>query len=149
MRIGMKLIMISILASFNALIASDWPQFRGADQSHVIMNEILPTTWSDSTNIRWVQPMEGESWSSPIITGDKVFYSSTVLLEKAPRPKKKEGENQRRRRQDDKSYLKDMYRWQLVCLSLKDGKELWKAVSLEGNPRIKKTMEVHMRVNHP
>ena len=134
----MKLNLILVLISFTFLIASDWPQFRGADQSHVIINQNLPETWSDSTNIRWVQSMEGESWSSPIISGYKVFYSSAVLLNKAPRPIKEEGQNQRRDQQDDNSYLKDVYRWQLVCLNLKNGKELWKAVSLEGNPRVKK-----------
>jgi outer membrane protein assembly factor BamB len=40
--------------------------------------------------------------------------------------------------EDDKSYLEDIYRWEVTCLDLQTGTELWKQVAYHGHPRIKK-----------
>ena len=38
----------------------------------------------------------------------------------------------------DTSYLKEIYRWELTCLDLNTGKELWKRIAYEGTPRVMK-----------
>ena len=40
--------------------------------------------------------------------------------------------------EDTTGFLKDTYRWEVTCLDLNTGKEIWKQVPYEGNPRIKK-----------
>lgn len=115
---------------------TNWPQFRGPDCSMVVSDADLPTEWGDSLNIRWKQPMQGESWSSPIISGDKVLYSSSVLLKKAPVEQTESDSVQTDQNKDNQ--LKNIYQLKLTCLNLKTGNELWSAVSFEGNPKIKK-----------
>ncbi len=39
---------------------------------------------------------------------------------------------------NDTSFLKDVYRWEVTCINLNSGKELWKQVALKGSPRISK-----------
>ncbi len=39
---------------------------------------------------------------------------------------------------NDTTYLKDVYRWEVSCIDLNTGKEIWKQVSYKGNPRVKK-----------
>lgn len=125
---------------------NNWPKFLGPDNGMILLSEQLPEVWNDSTNVRWTQTMDGESWSSPIVSGNKIFYSSAVLVKEAP---KKEVENTPPSPapatgstppapEEDNSYKEAVYRWQLTCLDVKTGQELWKAVSYEGNPRIKK-----------
>lgn len=114
---------------------NEWPQFRGPDDDMVVEGKYLPTTWSDSTNVKWTVELTGESWSSPIVWGDKVFYSSAQLVKKAPEKPQTDAENP----EDEKNMLPDdVYRWQLFCLDANSGEELWNVVSYEGTPRIRK-----------
>jgi outer membrane protein assembly factor BamB len=114
---------------------SNWPKFLGPENGMVVDNDQLPTEWSDSLNVKWTQNVVGESWSSPIVSGDKIFYATAVLVKKAPEKPKAENNEQ----EEDKRILpEDVYSWQLHCLDLITGNELWKATSYEGTPRIKK-----------
>ncbi|WP_167607005.1 PQQ-binding-like beta-propeller repeat protein [Maribellus sediminis] len=120
----------------SACSTNNWPNFRGPNDSMVISAGELPTEWNDSTHVKWTQSLNGESWSSPIVYGDKVFYSSAILLKKAPEKPKSEDPTQQDA--DKNSLPEDIYRWQLTCLDVKTGNELWNVVSYEGTPRIKK-----------
>mgnify|MGYP000035345114 FL=1 len=114
---------------------NEWPKYHGPNDNMVVNNEDLPTEWNDSLNIKWTNEMEGESWSSPIVSGDKIFYSAAVLVKKAPEKPKDENSAQ----QEDKRILpNDVYSWQLHCLDVNTGNELWKVTSYEGTPRINK-----------
>jgi len=134
-----KTALFFVLALFLILTScttNEWPRFRGPDDNMVINRKDLPDQWSDSLNIKWSAEMIGESWSSPIVYGDKVFFSSAVQVKKAPeKPKNEENDQQ----QEDKNRLpEDVYRWQLTCLDLESGEELWNVISREGTPRIRK-----------
>jgi len=136
---------------------NNWPKFLGPDSGMILSSTDLPESWNDSTTVRWTQAMDGESWSSPIISGNKVFYSSAVIVKEAPKkaeeapappPPPAGGNNPQpgngntppppAPQEEDNSYKEAVYRWQLTCLDVSTGEELWKAVSYEGNPRIKK-----------
>ncbi|MDX1961674.1 MAG: PQQ-binding-like beta-propeller repeat protein [Pirellulales bacterium] len=89
-----------------ALSAEDWARFRGPNGSG-ISNETVPTTWSDTENLKWKTPLPGYGSSSPIIVGDKVFvtcYSGYGT---------EGGGNQ------------ENLRRHLVCVNRVDGKILW------------------------
>jgi len=62
-----------------ALLAQDWPQFRGPDgQGHSDVKS-LPLAWSDtSPNIKWRTSIEGLGWSSPVIGGGKIWLTSAA-----------------------------------------------------------------------
>jgi outer membrane protein assembly factor BamB len=40
--------------------------------------------------------------------------------------------------EEDESYKDDVYRWEVTCIDLNSGKELWKQIAFKGHPRIKK-----------
>ncbi len=57
--------------------SAGWPQFRGPDgQGHV--TGPIPTTWSDSDNIKWSAAIPGKGWSSPVILDGKVWLTTAV-----------------------------------------------------------------------
>lgn len=38
----------------------------------------------------------------------------------------------------DTAFRKDVYRWEVTCINLNTGKEIWKQVAFKGSPRVKK-----------
>jgi len=58
--------------------ATDWPEFRGADgQGHCTATN-LPTAWSSSKNVAWKTPLPGLGWSSPVVSGGRIFLTTAV-----------------------------------------------------------------------
>ena len=87
--------------------AENWPHFRGPTGQGISSEKGLPLSWSVTSNILWKTTLPGESWSSPIVWGDRVFVTSS--------PK------------DGKSL-------ELLCLEAGTGKVLWNRQVLEQNP---------------
>lgn len=101
--------------------SNNWPQFRGPEFNMIATGKNLPTEWGDDLNVRWTYEVSGDSWSSPVVWGNKVFIASAFPVTVS-----------------DSSYLEDVYRWQVACVDLETGDELWKQIAYEGNPRTKK-----------
>jgi outer membrane protein assembly factor BamB len=64
----------------------DWPQFRGPDLNPVGLSKSLPDRWSKTENIERVANITGRGWSSPIVTGGKVFVTTAVTEGKSKLP---------------------------------------------------------------
>ncbi len=62
-----------------------WPQFRGPDANPVGTHARLADRWSKTENVEWSQEIPGRGWSSPIVTGGKV-YLTTVTTEGKSKP---------------------------------------------------------------
>jgi hypothetical protein len=62
-----------------------WPQFRGPDSNPVGTHARLAERWSKTENVEWFQEIPGRGWSSPIVTGGKV-YVTTVTTEGKSKP---------------------------------------------------------------
>lgn len=60
------------------LLAEDWPQFRGPGGQGHSTEQGLPTTWSETKNVRWKSPIPGSGWSSPVIVGDGIFLTTAT-----------------------------------------------------------------------
>lgn len=57
----------------------DWPQWRGPlGTGAAAKSANPPTTWSDTTNIKWKVRVPGDGTSTPIILGDKVFIQTAI-----------------------------------------------------------------------
>ncbi|MFN0087351.1 MAG: PQQ-binding-like beta-propeller repeat protein [Blastocatellia bacterium] len=68
----------SVLLLAGAVNAQNWPQFRGpAGQGHSAETG-LPLKWSADENIAWKTELPGESWSSPIVWGSRVFVTTAT-----------------------------------------------------------------------
>lgn len=61
------------------LAAQDWPQFRGpGGQGHAAVTS-LPLEWSDdSANVAWKSPVDGLGWSSPVVSGTRVWMTTAT-----------------------------------------------------------------------
>jgi outer membrane protein assembly factor BamB len=55
-----------------------WPQFRGPDSNPVSTNARLAETWGKTENVEWSAEIPGRGWSSPIVTGGRVFITSAT-----------------------------------------------------------------------
>ena len=62
-----------------------WPQFRGPESNPVGMHARLAERWSKTENVEWSQEIPGRGWSSPIVTGGRV-YVTTVTTEGKSKP---------------------------------------------------------------
>jgi len=78
--------MLVVFFSFIALVAGDWPQFRGPNSDGHATGPFTPTEWSDSKNIAWKVPIEGLGWSSPAVVDGKVFLTTAVAKDKGSTP---------------------------------------------------------------
>ncbi len=69
-----------------ASVDPGWPQFRGPDANPVSINPKLPDRWSKTENIEWSVMIPGRGWSSPIVTGNNVFLTTTVTEGESKKP---------------------------------------------------------------
>ncbi|HKO63545.1 MAG TPA: PQQ-binding-like beta-propeller repeat protein [Pyrinomonadaceae bacterium] len=63
-----------------------WPQFRGPDANPVGTHAKLADRWSKTENVEWSQEIPGRGWSSPIVTGGKVYLTSVTTEGKSKPP---------------------------------------------------------------
>lgn len=70
-----KLLLIPVLAI--CADAEDWPQWRGANNG-VVGASRAPLAWDSTRNIAWKTPIEGAGHSSPVISGNLVFLTTSV-----------------------------------------------------------------------
>jgi outer membrane protein assembly factor BamB len=58
-----------------AVLAGDWPQFKGPNASGVSPEKNLPVEWSKDKGIRWKAPLPARGVSSPVVAGGKVYVT--------------------------------------------------------------------------
>lgn len=61
-----------------ALLAGDWPQFRGVNSDGHAPAAATPLEWSDTKNVAWKVAVPGLGWSSPVIVGDRLYLTTAV-----------------------------------------------------------------------
>ena len=72
----MALVMVAAAAA--PLCAEDWPRFRGPTGQGISHETGVPSEWSATSNIAWKTPIPGEGWSSPVVSGDRVFLTAAT-----------------------------------------------------------------------
>ena len=72
------LLSIPICASSVAVSADQWPQFRGPDGQGHSSEARLPLEWSETKNVAWKAPLAGLGWSSPVVSGGRVWLTTSV-----------------------------------------------------------------------
>lgn len=73
MKINFHTLLILFLLTLTA--RADWKQWRGpTGQGHTTAT--LPTTWSETENVKWRSTVPGKGWSSPVIEGDQVWVTT-------------------------------------------------------------------------
>lgn len=74
-------LVVSVLFAFTpalAINAENWPQFRGPNAQGISTEKHVPLQWTATENVAWRREIPGESWSSPIVWGDRVFVTTAT-----------------------------------------------------------------------
>jgi outer membrane protein assembly factor BamB len=109
-----------------------WPQWRGPLSSGVSPTATPPTTWSETSNVRWKVKVPGSGTATPIIWGDRIFIQTAV-----PTGKKaaSAGGAALAALQGNLSVNPmEAFRFSLLCLDRKSGKTVWEKVAREEVP---------------
>ncbi|MBN2021663.1 MAG: PQQ-like beta-propeller repeat protein [Pirellulales bacterium] len=69
-------LLILLLAAARA--EENWPQFRGPAGDGASDAVGLPTTWSETENVRWKTPIHGRGWSSPVIWEKQIWLTTAT-----------------------------------------------------------------------
>ncbi len=63
------------------LLGGEWPEFRGpTGQGHLTAGK-LPTEWGPGKNVAWKREIPGLGWSSPIVSGRRIYLTTSVPSE--------------------------------------------------------------------
>jgi outer membrane protein assembly factor BamB len=116
--------------------AENWPQFRGPQANNVPIETQLPSDWGQDKNVQWKFKVAGQGWSSPIIWDNKVFITTAAKEETSQAQPGAQNEQATRGRGSRRTPPDSNYTWEIYCLDLGTGKELWKQVAFRGKPRI-------------
>ena len=129
----------------------EWPQFRGPKCNPVSQGR-LPDTWSRTENVEWVAEVPGRGWSSPVVSGGRVFLTTVITEGRSKQPQvgteysneymaelMKQGLSAKEA--DAKVMERDfelpnevVLHYLLYCLDLRTGKVLWKQEYNYGRP---------------
>jgi hypothetical protein len=77
-------IILTILVLAMPAAAEDWPQFRGPSGQGISSAKNVPIKWSASENVAWKKEMPGQGWSSPVLMGGKIYFTSAIVEGNAP-----------------------------------------------------------------
>jgi len=122
-----------------AVMAQNWPQFRGPQASGLAASE-LPQKWSTESgeNILWQTPLPGLGHASPILWADKIYIATAVRP--GSKPELKVGLYG----SGDSYAEKEPHQWRLLCVDKSSGRILWDKLGLEAVPRL----ERHTKATH-
>jgi outer membrane protein assembly factor BamB len=115
--------------------AAEWPQFRGPGARGVSDGAGLPKRWSATENVAWKADIPGLGWSSPIVSGSRVFV--TTALQEGPAEEPELGFYL------GKSRAGSGLHWLLLCLDLENGRLLWKQEARAGDGTA-----IHLKNSH-
>jgi len=65
------------LMTISSLSADEWRGFRGLEKDSHCDSATGPLCWSSSQNVVWKTAIPGRGHSSPILSGNKVYLTTT------------------------------------------------------------------------
>jgi len=68
--------LILLCGGLRAQESANWSHFRGSRLNGISLEKGFPTVWSDTVNIAWKIPESGKGWSSPVVWGGRVWYTT-------------------------------------------------------------------------
>ncbi len=75
----MRFLNLLLLGFCSLASASNWPEFRGPNQNgHALATAKPPVTWSETNNVKWKTPIHGKAWSSPVVWGKQIWFTTAT-----------------------------------------------------------------------
>jgi outer membrane protein assembly factor BamB len=138
---------VVICGAIRAQSADHWAQWRGPSFNGMARGD-APTTWSDTSNIKWKAQIPGRGFSTPIIWGDKIFLTTAVPTGKpaaapstgtpsAASPlgfQQQPGQGGGGRGPGREAAPQVEHQFDLLCLDRKTGKILWQKTAKVATP---------------
>jgi outer membrane protein assembly factor BamB len=118
-------LLLSLLLSGAALGGENWPQWRGPSLNGTSDSTGLPEKWSETENVNWKVKLPSWSGSTPAIWGDRIFVASPNEAGSGA-----DAQTVRKMGGDRKPAGQELL---LLCLSKKDGSQLWRHTLASGN----------------
>jgi outer membrane protein assembly factor BamB len=75
--LAILLVIVTLVGFVVAADAPEWPRVRGP-QGNPVSTVRLPDTWSKTENVEWKAAIPGRGWSSPIVSGNRVFVTAAT-----------------------------------------------------------------------
>lgn len=131
---------------------TNWPRFRGPASNPVSANPNLPVTWSKTENVEWVTDVPGAGWSSPVVWGNRIFFTAATSDKPMKQPSygvdfsneylaelRKQGitgeaANKKLYERDREMPGELVINLMLFCYDLETGKKLWERQMYTGQP---------------
>ena len=144
-RLSILLLVAYSLAPAQVPEPAHWPQWRGPFFTGMARGD-GPTNWSDSSNIKWKTDIPGKGHSTPVIWGDRIFFTTAIPTGKpapavpAPSPAATpgapggQGEARRGRGPGGDAGPQAEQRFEVLCLDRKTGKILWQKTAKIATP---------------
>jgi len=128
----MRIATLALAAS--VAMAADWPQFRGPSASGIGEESKPPVRWDATTNsnVLWKTPVAGLSVSSPIVSGERIFLTTSVSADS------KQGFRVGLYGDTDPVNDNSVHEWKVLALDKKTGKVLWEQTAHKGVPKTKR-----------
>jgi outer membrane protein assembly factor BamB len=142
---------IALVPLLFAADAPEWPRFRGPLGNPVSTGH-LPHTWSKTENVEWKAEIQGRGWSSPIVSGGRVFLTAATTDGPSKKPQAGVSYSNDYIAELEKQGLKEQeiearvvardfelpnevnLHYFLYCVDLKSGKVSWKQEYYAGRP---------------
>lgn len=124
------LLLVSL--SLTAILAENWPGFRGPGARGLAENPDLPVSWNVETgsNIAWKTPIPGLGLSSPVIWGDLVFLTTAVSSNpNMVFESKLKGERDNRQDPAEQEF-------RVLALDKRSGAIVWNQLAARSKPRV-------------
>lgn len=71
-------LVIFLGTAFATAQAENWPQWRGPENNGISHETNIPAKWSTTENVVWKLPLPGQGGSTPVIWGDRIFFTSVA-----------------------------------------------------------------------
>ena len=112
----MKTIFACLLSVLPVIAAvDDWPRWRGPLDNGMARGT-APLQWTDTKNVAWKIDVPGRGFSSPVLWGDKLFFTNAVAV---GRPKSEVGVE---------------HKFTVTALDRRTGKVIWEQVAAVSTP---------------
>ena len=146
---------LTFAATSITAVAADWPQFRGPSGTGEAPDANPPTTWSESSNLKWKIKLPGGGAGTPIVSGEFIFIQTAISTGKkvepaiaAPQPEAAAPRDDAQRGERPRGSFgggrpggfgrgeapKEVQQFAVLCLERATGKTLWQKVVKEELP---------------